>query len=248
MLPDKAKFAATRPAVEEGILSQRGFQLALLILIFFSTLSFTGSTVPGLSVAWDRFFYYSEIAVVAIFTCEYLYRIYCNRRAPLRYMLSFYGIIDLLAVLPFFFTLTATSVSLRLLRVLRILTVLKIYRHSRALRRFAHALYSVRSELTVFLITFFVLVHLSSIGIYYFEHEAQPEVFSSVFHGLWWAIVTFSTVGYGDAYPITTGGRIFAAFVLLLGVIVVAGLIGIVTSALAVSRLQEESTGVDDDE
>jgi voltage-gated potassium channel len=77
-----------------------------------------------------------------------------------------------------------------------------------------------------------ILIYLSGVGIYYFEHEAQPEQFSSIFDSLWWAIITLTTVGYGDVYPITTGGRLFTFFILMIGLGVVAIPTGILSSAL----------------
>ena len=85
-----------------------------------------------------------------------------------------------------------------------------------------------------------IFVFISSAGIYYFEHDAQPNVFPSIFHSFWWAIVTLTTVGYGDAYPITVGGKIFTSFVLLIGVGIVTIPAGLVATALAKAREKEK--------
>ena len=88
-----------------------------------------------------------------------------------------------------------------------------------------------------------ILIFLSAVGIYYFKHDSQPELFASVFHSLWWAFVTLTTVGYGDVYPITLGGRIFTVFVLFVGLGLVAAPTGLLASALAQARKEEEEEG-----
>ena len=99
----------------------------------------------------------------------------------------------------------------------------------------------VREELVLFLLNVaLILIFLSAVGIYYFEHDRQPEHFASVFHSLWWAVVTLTTVGYGDMFPITTGGRVFTFFVLFLGLGIVAVPTGLFASALAKAREEEE--------
>ena len=90
-----------------------------------------------------------------------------------------------------------------------------------------------------FLVTL-VLIFITSAGIYFFENEAQPEVFKSVFHSAWWAIVTLTTVGYGDVYPITLGGKIFTFFVLMIGVGLVTVPAGLVATALSKARENEK--------
>jgi len=90
----------------------------------------------------------------------------------------------------------------------------------------------VKSELTLFAIAALFLLYLSSVGIYYFEHEAQPETFGSIFHCLWWSVATLTTVGYGDVYPVTVGGKIFTSFIVLIGIGIVAVPTGILASAL----------------
>ena len=126
--------------------------------------------------------------------------------------------------------------SLRALQLLRLLRVLKMGRYGGAMDRFLAAIRQTKEELLIFSFIAMILLYLSAMGIYYFEHAAQPDKFSSLFDCIWWAAVTLTTVGYGDIYPITTGGRIFTVFILLLGLGLVAIPTGIVASALLALR------------
>ena len=107
--------------------------------------------------------------------------------------------------------------------------------------RFALAARMVREEIILFLVVAFIVLYLTSAGIYFFENEAQPEAFASIFHSFWWAIVTLTTVGYGDIYPITIGGKVFTFFVLIVGVGVITIPAGLVASALTRAREIEDA-------
>ena len=127
-------------------------------------------------------------------------------------------------------------------RLLRLVRILKLLKYNEAVKRFNRALKIAKEELTLFGFVAGILLYLSAVGIYYFENEAQPEQFKSVFHSLWWAITTLTTVGYGDIYPITTGGRVFTFFVLTVGLGVIAVPTGILASALSQARQEETGT------
>lgn len=220
----------------------KAFDLSIQALIIFSLITFSVSTLEGLSEPMVAFLYVSQLITVLLFTAEYLLRIYVaeNKRA---YLFSFYGLIDLIAILPFFLL---TSVDLRAVRVVRLLQlfrILKIVRYSRALMRYHVAFKKIKDELVIFFSATCFLIYLSAVGIYYFEHSAQPEAFSSIFHSLWWAVATLTTVGYGDAFPITTGGRIFTFFILMIGLAIIAVPSGLLASALqrAGKKIPDES-------
>ena len=213
----------------------RGFDVVISILIVISIVALTMESLPGLP-PWLRLaLRIEEALVVAVFTMEYAMRLAASR-PPLRYVFSFWGLIDLLAILPFYLGFAVDLRSARALRLLRIIRVLKLFRHAHAAERLARAFRSVQDELVVFAGTAVLLLYMSAVGIYYFEHEAQPEAFASIPHSLWWAVVTLTTVGYGDIYPITIGGRIFTFFVLLVGLGVVAVPTGLIASALTEIR------------
>lgn len=217
--------------------SRRGrfFDLVIQLLIVVSIVSFSLETVPGFSERNAEFLGVIEFVCVAVFTVEYLTRILVADN-KLKFIFSVYGIIDLLAILPAYLQLDFDLRSLRALRLLRLFRVLKLVRYSRALRRLHLALLMIKEELILFLTVAGIVVYLSAVGIYYFESEAQPGQFTSVPKSLWWAIVTLTTVGYGDSYPITTGGRVFTFFVLVVGLGVVAVPSGLFASALTRAR------------
>ena len=209
----------------------RIFDIVIQSLIILSLISFTVETLPDLSVDFKNVLSIIEIVCVIIFLLEYLLRILvANNKA--KFIFSFYGLIDLLAILPFYIASGIDLRSIRIFRLFRLFRAFKVFRYSRALQRFKEAFISVKEELILFVIATIFLLYVASVGIYYFEIDAQPEQFSSVFHCFWWAVVTLTTVGYGDIYPITTGGKIFTSLVALIGIGVVAVPTGLIASAL----------------
>lgn len=217
----------------------KAFDLGIQVVIVFSLICFSIETLPDLSTATRRILKWIEIASVAIFTVEYLARVYVasNKRA---FIFSFFGIIDLLAILPFYLSTGLDLRSLRAFRLLRLVRILKLARYSAAARRFHRAFIIAREELALFLFATLIVIYLAGVGIYHFEYPAQPKVFSSVFHSLWWAVATLTTVGYGDVYPITTGGKIFTFFILAIGLGIVSIPAGLVASALSKAREMED--------
>lgn len=229
-----------RKIVEENdTRSGRYFDNIIQILILISLISFSLETLPDNSDQFNILLKYIEIASVILFSIEYALRIYVSKK-PFKYILSFYGFVDILAILPFYIAHGLDLRFLRIFRIFRVFRSLKLIRYNKAMRRFHLAAKIVKEELVLFLMVAAIFVFVAASGIYFFENEAQPEKFSSVFHSLWWAIVTLTTVGYGDVYPITIGGRIFTFFVLLIGVGIVAVPAGLIASALSKAREIEE--------
>jgi voltage-gated potassium channel len=216
----------------------KAFDIFIQSLIVASLVTFSISTLPGLSDNTIKFLETFEAISIIIFSIEYILRVIVARK-PLRYIFSFYGLIDLAAILPFFLTAKLDLRSLRILRLFRLFRLLKLVRYSNALKRFGTALKMASEELLLFLIGSLFFIFLSAAGIYFFEHEAQPETFSSIFTSLWWAVTSLTTVGYGDLYPITVGGRIFTFFILMIGLGIVAVPTGILASTL--SKVREQS-------
>ncbi|MDX1278766.1 ion transporter [Oceanihabitans sediminis] len=210
------------------------FAIFIQVLILISIVTFTLETTPNLEPRTYTIINIIEVFCVLVFTLEYLLRIYVTER-KLKFIFSFYGIIDLLAILPFYLSFGFDLRALRALRFLRLFRVFKLVRYNRALNHFSRAIKSSREEIFLFLFITLILIYFSAVGIYYFENEAQPEHFASILDSLWWAIITLTTVGYGDVYPITAGGKIFTFFILLIGLGIVAIPTGIISSALTKS-------------
>mgnify|MGYP006436434545 FL=1 len=214
------------------------FDYVIQFLILLSLIAFSLETLPNNSLKLVKFLHNFEVFCIAIFSIEYLLRISVSKK-PLSYIFSFYGIIDFLAVIPYYLS----SVDLRFLRAFRIFRIFrafKLIRYNKALNRFQIAYRIVKEELMLFMIVILILLFIVSAGIYFFENEAQPDVFKSIFHSAWWSIVTLTTVGYGDVYPITVLGKIFTFFVLIIGVGVVTVPAGLVATSLSKAREIQE--------
>lgn len=173
----------------------------------------------------------AQIATASLFALEYGLRLWSAPR-PLRYATSFWGIVDFLAAIPALLLLLPDLQTVRALRLLRLLRLLKLARYSRALDRIGRAFATTRDELAIVLFVAVLMIYLAAVGIHHFERQAQPDAFGSIPQSLWWAVATLTTVGYGDTYPITVGGRIFTGLVLLVGLCIVAVPAGLVASAL----------------
>lgn len=224
---------------DPGTAVGRAVAIVIQVLIVASLLGFSIETLPHLKAESRVWLRWLEIVTVVIFSVEYLLRLW-SAENRWKFATSFFGIIDLLAVLPFYIAPGADLRSVRVFRLLRLFRLLKLVRYSKAVRRFHIALNIAREELVLFGAVSFIMLYLSAVGIYFFENEAQPEHFASVFHSLWWATTTLTTVGYGDVYPVTLGGRCFTFVVLLIGLGIISIPAGIVASALAKAREIED--------
>ena len=183
-----------------------------------------------------------DIAYIAVifFAFEYVVRVLTspNKR---KYILSFFGIIDLLAVVVGIVALPQFT-SLRLFRLLQLIRLLKMARFSQAMADLGRAFSHMRDEIALFLTLTGLVVFLAAFGAYHFEHETQPEQFSHMGDALlWWAVATLTTVGYGDIYPVTTGGKIMTAVVVLCGLGIVAAPAGIVAQAMATALREKHA-------
>ncbi len=223
---DHPRFGRTVPFVLQG-------------LIIFSLISIALESLEDLPIWVAHLLRAVEVVTVILFTIEYGLRIAVAER-PFRYVFSFFGIIDLLAILPFYLSLGANYRALRAVRLVRLFWLFKIVRYTDAFDNIRAALRLVRSELIAFAFIAILVIYVCGVGIYIFEHDTQPEAYRSVFDGLWWAVVTLTTVGYGDVYPVTAGGRIFTGIILFVGLGIIAVPTGLVSSALTSLRRQAQ--------
>ncbi len=181
-----------------------------------------------------------EMFSVAVFTVEYLARMWCSIEAqpdepPLRARLLFtvqpMSLVDLAAIAPFYLA-TAIGIDLRFLRVLRLLRIFKLTRYSSALSVLLDVLREEASSFAAGLFVMTVLLVVAASGAYLVEHQAQPDGFGSIPDAMWWAVATLTTVGYGDVTPVTAMGKVFGAMVTLIGVGMAALPAGIIASGM----------------
>jgi len=217
---------------------RRACSTFLVVLIFISSITLVLTTEPVISTHFAPLLAAVEAGASMVFMLEYLLRLWsAPERLPtrpawqsrIRYMGSFMGLVDLLSFLPFLFMLTgqAQTPALMLLQLMRLL---KLTRYSPAFNLLAEVLQEEAESLLVSVMLMFVIFIFASVGIYSFEHQVQPEAFGSIPHAMWWAIVTLTTVGYGDVTPITVEGKIFATLITIVGVGQVSLPTGIIAS------------------
>jgi voltage-gated potassium channel len=215
-------------------------------LITLSVVVVTLETVETLSAWYGAFFRGFEAAVVAVFTVEYGLRLWActvdERFAHpiwgrLRFAFTFLPIVDLMAILPFYLPalLPVDLMFLRVLRLLRLARLLKMARYSEAFVCIRNVVKEQKEELLVAFFVIFVLLVFASGGLYLAEHEAQPKAFPNMVAAMWWSLVTLSTVGYGDIYPVTPAGKVIAGGLVLLGV----GMFALPASILASGFVHE---------
>lgn len=191
---------------------------------------------------YGSYFHIFEAISIYIFSFEYLYRIRLSfqekrMKGVYKYVFSAYGLIDLISILPFFLNqlVKVDGRFLRILRLFRLTRIFKLGRGSSSLKLFIKALNGVKNELKFTLFLSLLAILFSASAIYYLEHEAQPEKFSSITESIWWATVSLATVGYGDVYPVTAGGKIFASIISLIGI----GIVAIPTGIISASFVEE---------
>ena len=191
---------------------------------------------------YGNYFNVFEAISIYIFSFEYLYRIrlaYLDKRMKgvKKYIFSPFGLIDLISILPFFLNqfVKVDGRFLRILRLFRLTRIFKLGRDSSSLQLFVSALKGVQNELKFTLFLSALAILFSASAIYYLENEVQPEKFSSITESIWWATVSLATVGYGDVYPVTVGGKVFASVISLIGI----GIVAIPTGIISASFVEE---------
>ena len=230
------------PAKEDDKLSKQ-VDIFLLILITLNVFAVILETVESLYLKYQNAFAYFELFSVTIFTVEYLLRLWsCVENAEknigklkqrIKYALSFSAIIDIMAILPSLIALIYPTVDLRFIRALRIIRLLKFSRYSSSINSLLSVLWDQRKSFGAAFFILFIALIIASSGMYLVEKDVQPDKFGSIPDAMWWAIVTLTTVGYGDVTPITSIGRIFGSIIIILGIGTVALPSGILAAAFS---------------
>ena len=246
----KTKIYKIISADDKGYLPSKIFDIIIMILIVESIISVILSTFSNIPTTISGIISNLEMLSIIIFTVEYLLRIwtsdllypeYGKIKSRVKYIFSFMALVDLFAILPFYIPFI-TNVDLRMLRLLRLIRMIRIFklnRYTTSLSVISNVLIRKKEQLISSVFVVFILMLISSILMYYFEHDAQPDVFENAFSGLWWAIATLTTVGYGDIYPITFLGKIISAVIALLGIGMVAVPTGIISAGFS-EELEEQ--------
>ncbi len=232
--------------VEVSDRTDRIVAICLMALIFTNGLAVILETVKQIEERYSWYFYVFEVFSVAVFTLEYILRLWIATLNPsykkplrgrVRYALTPLALADLVAILPFYLPI-ALTVDLRILRLLRLFRVFRLFKMTRyieSIRTFHNVFRAKKTELIVTAVLIFLLLIFASSAMYAVENEAQPDKFSSIPETLWWGVVTLTTIGYGDVYPITPLGKLIGGVIALLGI----GLFALPTGILA-SGFSEE--------
>ena len=230
------------PGHHQGILSKIA-NYVIYLLIFLNVVVIVLESVPAICRHCSTLFWQFEVLTVAVFSVEYLLRVWSCVESPkyaspvlgrLRYLISPLAVIDLLAILPFYLPfVTADMLFLRSVRFFRLFRAVKLGRYSTAFRLLGQVVNAKRAELLVTVFIIFILTTLSAIGMYYVENEAQPQVFSDIPSSMFWAIATLTNVGHPE--PVTPLGRCLASTIFILGL----GMFALPTGILGAGFVEE---------
>lgn len=213
----------------------------IIVLIILNVTAVMLETVPAINDTYATFFKIFDLVSVIIFTVEYLLRVWSSNydqryshsfHGRLKYMVSIGAIIDLLAILPFYIHVVS-GLDLRVLRMLRLLRFFRLFRltsYMTSARLITNVFKTRANDLKLSLVLILFLIVIAACLVYFAEHPAQPEIFSSIPATIWWAIISVTTVGYGDMIPITILGKIITSIISMMGLAILALPAGIITS------------------
>lgn len=217
------------------------FDYFIMTLILLNVIAIVLESIPEVYDGLKTFLKVFEVLSVIIFSAEYLLRLYVSSMthpsnnkliSALKFVFSFYGLIDLLAILPFFlpFLIRIDLRFLRILRLVRFMRVLKINRYNNSLFLIWTVIREKKQELAITGFVTLLVLLIASFLMYYIEGNAQPDKFPNILASFWWAIATLTTVGYGDVYPITSLGKFISGLIAVLGIGLVALPTGLVSA------------------
>ena len=221
------------------------FDEILIVIIILSIITVLLDSVAIYNEQYGNILYYAEWFFTILFSIEYLLRIYCIR-LPSSYVFSFYGIVDLLSVIPTYVSVlfpgTQALAVIRILRVLRIFRILKLFQYMGEANHLAKALKSSKKKIFIFL---FVVINIVIVlGSFMYLIEGEAAGYTSIPKSIYWSIVTLTTVGYGDIAPLTPIGQAISALIMLIGYSIIAVPTGIVTTELTFSKVDSENKTV----
>ena len=245
---DKLKdriFSMVSIGVIDDTLNQ-GYDIFSTVMLFINLFVSFAMTFEDFYNAHHDLLYWAEAVTVLSFAIDYILRFFTadrlypdksKEKAALSYVLSGYGIVDLLSFLPYYLPVffPAGAAAFRLFRVARIFRLFRINAYYDSLGVIGRVLYNKRNQILASVFIIFMLILASSLCMYSVEHEAQPDVFKNAFSGMWWATSTLLTVGYGDIYPVTLAGQILGIIIAFLGV----GLVAIPTGIISAGFVEE---------
>ena len=229
----------------EGDRASRRFDICILTLITLNGVALVLETVQGVHDRAGRLFTLFEVFSVSIFTVEYMLRLWCCTTSPdyarpvrgrFKFARTPLALIDFLAILPFYLPWVGVDLRLvRIVRLFRLFRLAKLVRYSTALQTFGRVIHEKKEELLTSLTFLGMMLLLAATLMYFAERDAQPDTFSSIPAAMWWGITTLTTVGYGDAFPITTIGKLIGSVIAVLGI----GMFALPTGILGAAFLEE---------
>ena len=248
----KTRIFAVLEAPLPGDRGARVLQMSITVLILLNVVAVAAGTVHGVVAGHHRLLWRFEVFSVVVFTIEYVLRMWsctgeARFRGPIagrvRFALTPMALVDLAAILPFYLP-SVMPLDLRFVRALRLFRLVRIFKlgkYSESLNVLGQVVRAKKEELLVSLAGVLTVLVVASGLIFYIEHKAQPQAFSSIPASLWWTMATLSTVGYGDMYPITSAGKLVAGVIQLLGIAACALPAGIFASGF-VEHMQQRRT------
>lgn len=224
-------------------LSARLVHGGLVALILVNVTALVLESVPGLAAAYGRIFYWIELVSTVLFTLEYLVRLWVapeharyrglsDNAARRAYILSPAALLDFLATVPLYAALLGYG-DLKILLLFRLVRFFKLGRYSPGMASLGAALHAERKALAACIVILIGVMLLSATAMHFVEHDVQPDKFGTIPDAMWWAIVTLTTVGYGDAYPVSPLGKVVASLTAVMGLVMLALPVGIIATAFS---------------
>ena len=227
--------------------------IVLIVVIVANMAAVVLESFDGLYDRFQDWFYLLEVVSVAMFTVELLLRLWtCDFLRPqssrvgavVRFLVSPIGIIDLLAILPFYLPFLIPDLRVvRVLRLVRFLRLLKLTRYTRSVMTMGAVVRERRHELLVAVFLTVLLLMVASTLMYYLESQVQPEAFPNILSSMWWAVATLTTIGYGDVFPVTDWGRLLSGIIAILGIGLVALPTAIISSGFVEALARTKGGG-----